>query len=110
MPERSSSIAVAELLAATDYPDIVRWVHFPQRVDVVGDAGSSAVYVYDRCDSIWHWVDLRDQNYGGHSLDELDVLLDRCYILWLVENPRCSRRSDCFLAPGEVPQAVAGRY
>jgi hypothetical protein len=52
-------LAVAELLAATDYPEIARWIQFPRGLMlflvVPGDAGSGAVYVYDRCDGIWYW-------------------------------------------------------
>jgi hypothetical protein len=106
-------VAVAELLAATDYPEIARWIQFPRGLMlfllVPGDTGSGAVYVYDRCDGIWYWVDFQDQNYGGYSLAELDVLLGRCYFLRLVENPRCLRRSEWFVSPGQSPQAAAGR-
>jgi len=106
-------VAVAELLAATDYPEIARWIQFPRGLMlfllVRGDSGSGAVYVYDRCDGIWYWVDFQDQNYGGYSLGELDVLLGQCYFLRLVENPRSLRRSEWFLTPGQAPQAVAGR-
>ena len=102
-------VAVAELLAATDHPEIARWIQFPRGLMlflmVPGDSRSGAVYVYDRCDGIWYFVDFQDQNYGGYSLAELDVLLDRCYFLRLVENPRCLRRSEWFLTPGQVPQA-----
>ena len=106
-------IAVAALLTATDYPEISRWIQFPRGLMlfllVPGDAASGTVYVYDRCDGIWYWVDFQDRNYGGYSLAELDVLLDRCYFLQLVENPRCLRRSEWFVTPGQAPQAVAGR-
>jgi hypothetical protein len=106
-------VAVAELLAATDYPEIGRWIQFPRGLMlfllVPGDAESGAVYVYDRCDGMWYWVDFQDQNFGGYSLEELDVLLGQCYFLRLVENPRSLRRSEWFLTPGQVPQAVAAR-
>ena len=105
-------VAVAELLAVGDYPVIARWIQFPRGLMlflmVPGDTRSGAVYVYDRCDGVWYWVDFQDQNYGGYSLAELDVLLDRCHFLRLVENPRCLRKSDWFLTPGQVPQVVAG--
>ena len=56
-------IAVAELLAATDYPEIARWIQFPRGLMlfllVPGDIGSGAVYVYDRCDGIWYWIDFK---------------------------------------------------
>jgi len=106
-------VAVAELLAVGDYPEIARWIQFPRGLMlflmVPGDSRSGAVYVYDRCDGIWYFVDFQDQNYGGYSLAELDVLLDHCYFLRLVENPRCLGRSAWFLTPGQAPQAVAGR-
>ena len=106
-------VAVAELLAVGDYPEIARWIQFPRGLMlflmVPGDTRSGAVYVYDRCDGIWYFVDFQDQNYGGYSLAELDVLLDRCYFLQLVENPRCLRRSEWFVTPGQAPQAVAGQ-
>jgi hypothetical protein len=106
-------VAVAELLAVGDYPEIARWIQFPRGLMlflmVRGDARSGAVYVYDRCDGIWYWVDFQDQNYGGYSLADLQVLLDRCHFLRLVENPRCLRRSEWFVRPGQIPQAVAGR-
>ena len=64
-------IAVAELLAATDYPEIARWIQFPRGLMlfllVPGDTGSGAVYVYDRCDGIWCWVDFQDQKKSHHS-------------------------------------------
>jgi hypothetical protein len=106
-------VAVAELLAATDHPELARWIQFPRGLMlfllVPGDAESGAVYVYDRCDGIWYWVDFQDQNYGGYSLADLQVLLDRCHFLRLVENPRGLRTSEWFLTPGQVPQALAGR-
>ena len=105
-------VAVAQLLAATDHPEIAPWVQFPGGLMlfflVPGDTRSGAVYVCDRCDGIWHWVGSQDENYGGYSLEELEVLLDRCYFLRLVENPR-HLRSEWSLTPGQVPQALAGR-
>jgi hypothetical protein len=104
-------VAVAELLAVGDYPEIARWIQFPRALMlflfVPGDPRSGAVYIYDRCDGIWYWVDFQDQNYGGYSLAELEVLLGRCYFLRLVENPRCLRTSEWFVTPGQAPQAVA---
>jgi hypothetical protein len=58
-------VAVAELLAATDYPEIARWIQFPRGLMlflvILGDAGSGALYVCDRCDGFWYWVDFQDQ-------------------------------------------------
>ena len=64
-------VAVVELLAATDSPEIARWIQFPRGLMlfllVPGDTGSGAVYVYDRCDGIWYWVDFQDPNYAGYD-------------------------------------------
>jgi len=64
-------VAVAELLAVGDYPEIARWIQFPRGLMlflmVPGDTRSGAVYVYDRCDGIWYWVDFQDQNYAGYD-------------------------------------------
>jgi hypothetical protein len=106
-------LAAAELLAATDYPEIARWIQFPRGLMlfllVPGDSGSGAVYVYDRCDGVWYWVDFQDQNYGGYSLEDLDALLERCYFLRLVENPRQLRNSEWSLILSQQPQVVVGR-
>lgn len=45
-------MAVAELLALADYPEISRWIQFPTGVMLFlllpGDAQSGAFHIYDR--------------------------------------------------------------
>ena len=104
-------VAVAELLATTDYPQIARWIQFPTATMlfllVPNDPESGAIYVYDRRDGIWYWVDFEDQNYSGYNLADLDVLLEKCSFLRLVENPRLLRDREWFVTPGRSPQPVA---
>ena len=108
---KSLDVAVAELLAATDNPQIARWIQFPTAAVlfllVPNDAESGAIYVYDRRDGVWYWVDFEDQKYSGYNLTDLEVLLERCCFLRLVENPRLLREREWFVAPGRSPQAVA---
>ena len=83
--------AVAKLLDFADYPKIVRWFQFPTALvvflapDDAPDCG--AIYVYDRKRSTWFWVDFDDQNYGGYSPAQFDVLINQCHFFGLVESP-----------------------
>ena len=100
-------MAVAELLATTDYPQIGRWIQFPTGAAlflmVPNDPESGAIYVYDRRDGVWYWVDFEDQKYSGYNLTDLDVLLEQCQFLQLVENPRLLRDKQWFVTPGRAP-------
>lgn len=104
-------VAVAELLATTDYPQIARWIQFPTATMlfllVPNDPESGAIYVYDRRDGVWYWVDFEDQKYSGYNLTDLDVLPEQCRFLRLVDNPRLLRDREWFVTPGSPP--VSGR-
>ena len=99
-------MAVAELLATTDYPEIARWIQFPTAVAlfllVPNDPESGAIYVYDRRDGVWYWVDFEDQKYSGYTLTDLEVLLEQCQFLQLVENPHLLRDKQWFVTPGRA--------
>jgi len=83
--------AAAKLLEFAEYPEILRWYQFPTALVILAahadcvDCG--AVYVYDRKKCVWLWVDFNDQNYGGYSLSEFDVLIDQCHFFKLAESP-----------------------
>src|SRR2546426_6957014 len=85
-------VAVAELLGTTEYPQIARWIQFPTAVVLFlvapKDPESGAIYVYDRRDGVWYWVDFENQKYSEYNLADIDVLLEHCCFLRLVENPR----------------------
>lgn len=110
---KTLEVAVAELLATTEYPQIARWIQFPTAVAlfllVPKDPESGAIYVYDRRDGVWYWVDFEDQKYSGYNLTDLDVLLEQCCFLRLVENPRLLPDREWLVTPGRSPQAFGAR-
>jgi hypothetical protein len=65
-------------LATLSEAQIVRWVQFPAGalffVLVPGDPQSGALYVFDRRTGVFYSVDFNDQNWGGYSLAEYEVL------------------------------------
>jgi len=83
--------AAAKLLEFAEYPHIFRWYQFPTALVILvapadcPDCG--AVYVYDRKKCVWLWVDFNDQNYGGYSPSEFDVLIEQCHFFKLAESP-----------------------
>ena len=103
--------AVAELLRLTDGAEIARWIQFPRGlllfVIVPGDPQSGGIYVYDRTGGAWCYVDFHDQSFGGYSLADLEVLVNQCRFLRLVEDPRLLREKTWSLVPGRPPEAIA---
>ena len=83
--------AVGKLLEFAEFPKIFRWFQFPTALVVfvahVDSPDSGAVYVYDRKKCVWLWVDFNDQNYGGYSPSEFDVLIEQCHFFKLAESP-----------------------
>jgi hypothetical protein len=88
-------------LAERSEAQILRWVQFPAGALfftlVPGDPESGAVYVFDRKDGVFYYVDFNDQKWGGYSLAEFEVL-ERTYRLtllaqrpWLLKR-RCDQR------------------
>src|SRR5580704_5053472 len=77
--ERSAGLDQASRgLAERSEAQIVRWVQFPAGalffVLVPDDPKSGALYVFDRRKGVFYSVDFNDQNWGGYSLDEYEVL------------------------------------
>jgi len=98
--------AVTALLKTTETAEIARWVEFPLSVVVFllvpGDPQSGAVYVLDRRKGAWYSVDFDDDQYGGYSVAQLEVLLKECDLLALVERPGLLRTGlPWALAPGK---------
>jgi hypothetical protein len=87
--------AVVALTKATDEPRAVRWIEFPAAVLVLvivtGDPQSGAFYVLDRKNGTWFWVDFQDEQYGGYSVGDFDVLVHEYDFLSLVERPALLR-------------------
>ena len=78
-PAGPAGEAVITLTKATDGTQALRWVEFPAAVllfvIVAGDPQSGAVYVLERKTGTWLWVDFEDEQYGGYSIGDFDLLM-----------------------------------
>jgi hypothetical protein len=104
--------AVMALTKATDETQAVRWVEFPAAVLVfvlvTGDSQSGAAYVLDRKTGTWLWVDFEDEQYGGYTTSDFDLLVQEYDFLSLVERPALLRASPGWLLePGKPAEMVA---
>ncbi len=83
--------AVAALIKVAEKVEIVRWIELPASVLlfllVSGDPDSGAVYVLDRKEGTWYAVDFEDEQFGGYSVTQLEMLLKQCNFLDLMERP-----------------------
>jgi hypothetical protein len=90
-PRADLQAAVAALTKVTENVEIVRWMEFPNSLLlfllVPGDPESGAVYVLDRKKGTWYSVDFEDDQFGGYSVSQLEMLLKECRFLDLVERP-----------------------
>ena len=105
--------AVAALLAVTENAQPERWIEFPASallfLSVQGDPESGAFYVLDRKTSTWYWVDFDDQQYGGYSLRDFELLIHEYDILSLVERPGLLKAPEWILELGK-PAEMALPY
>jgi len=83
--------AIATLIKVAENVEIVRWIELPTSVLlfllVPGDPDSGAVYVLDRKKGTWYAVDFDDEQFGGYSVSQLEMLLKECNFLDLIERP-----------------------
>ena len=103
--------AVAELLKLAENVEIVRWIELPASVLlfllVPGDPDSGAVYVLDRKKGTWYAVDFEDEQFGGYSVIQLEMLLRDCNFLDLIERPGLWRTGLRWMVlPGMRPEAA----
>jgi hypothetical protein len=103
--------AMAALVKVTETVEIVRWIELPASVLlfllVPGDPDSGAVYVLDRKNGIWYAVDFEDEQFGGYSVTQLEMLLKDCNFLDLVERPGLWRAGlQWVVLPGMVPEVA----
>ena len=103
--------AVAALLTAAENVEIVRWIEFPSSVLlfllVPGDTNSGAVYVLDRKKGTWYSVDFADEQFGGYSVSQLEMLLKDCNFLDLIERPGLWRAGLRWMVlPGMRPETA----
>lgn len=91
--------AVSRLVELTDcglegkveHPQVVRWIQLPRTLLVLqmapDDPGSGEIFIYDRRNGTWFRIDFEDQNYGGYTQAQFDLLVTRPPFLRLAEKP-----------------------
>ena len=103
--------AIVSLLAITGNAQPVRWIEFPTSllllVSVQADPESGAFYVFDRKTSTWFWIDFDDQQYGGYSTSDFDLLIHEYDFLSLVERPGLLRATPGWLLEPREPAEMA---
>ena len=108
----STDPAVAALLAITENAQAVRWIEFPTSilllVSVQADPESGAFYVFDRRTGTWFWIDFDDQQYGGYSTSDFDLLVHEYDFLSLVERPGLLRATPGWLLEPRKSAEMAG--
>lgn len=104
--------SVSALIAATENAQVVRWIEFPAAVLlfvlVPGDSQSGAFYVLDRRNNTWLWLDFEDDQYGGYSTRDFDLLVDEYDFLTLVERPGLLGADAGWLLAPRKPAEMAG--
>jgi hypothetical protein len=110
-PGGNLQTAIAALTKITENAEIVRWIELSASVLlfllVPGDPDSGAVYVLDRKKGTWYSVDFDDEQFGGYSVSQLEMLLNDCKFLDLIERPGLWRAGLPWLVLlGKVPEAA----
>ena len=104
--------AIEALATATDETQAIRWIEFPAAVlvfvIVAGDPQSGAFYVLDRKTGTWLWVDFEDEQYGGYSIGDFEVLVREHDFLSLVERPGLLRGGHGWLLQPGMPVEMVG--
>ena len=103
--------AIATLIKVAENVEIVRWIELPASILlfllVPGDPDSGAIYVLDRKKGTWYAVDFKDEQFGGYSVSQLEVLFRDCNFLDLIERPGLWRTGlQWVVLPGMVPEAA----
>ena len=113
VPTVSIEPAVTALFAFTERAQPVRWIEFPTSllllVSVPADPESGAFYVFDRRTSTWFWIDFDDQQYGGYTTSDFDLLVREYDFLSLVERPGLLRATPGWLLEPREPAEMAAR-
>ena len=102
--------AIATLIKVAENVEIVRWIELPASVLlfllVPGDPDSGAVYVLDSKKGTWYALDFEDEQFGGYSVSQLEMLLKDCNFLDLIERLGLWRAGLRWVVlPGKLPEA-----
>ena len=109
--EAGLQTAIAALIKVAENVEIVEWIELPAAVLlfllVPGDPESGAVYVLDRKNGVWYAIDFEDEQFGGYSAAQLEMLLKDCNFLDLIERPGLWRTGLLWIVmPGMRPEAA----
>jgi hypothetical protein len=111
-PGCSLEAAVSSLIEVTEGAQPVRWLEFPAAVllfvTTTPDFQSGAFYVLDRRSNTWLWLDFEDDQYGGYSTSDFDLLVQEYDFLGLVERPGLLRADAGWLLEPRKPAEMAG--
>jgi hypothetical protein len=70
---------------------VVRWIQLPRILLVLqvapDDPESGEIFMYDRRTGTWFRIDFEDQNFGGYSAAQFELLVKRPPFLRLLEQP-----------------------
>ena len=110
-PEADLQSAIGALVKVTETVELVRWIELPASVLlfllVPGDPDSGAAYVLDRKKGTWYAVDFEDEQFGGYSVSQLEMLLKECNFLDLIERPGLWRSGlRWVVTPGMRPETA----
>src|SRR5260370_28309401 len=79
-------------LARIAEAQVVRWVQFPAGVLfftlVSGDPESGALYILDRKNGVFYWLNFDDRKWGGYSLADYNALVRVHKLTMLARRPR----------------------
>jgi hypothetical protein len=83
-------------LAEVSEAQIVRWVQFPAGALfftlVPGDPESGGLYVFDRKNGAFYWLNFEDEKWGGYSLADYEELNRTYRLTMLAQRPWLLRR------------------
>jgi hypothetical protein len=98
-------------MTATENTQPVRWIEFPAAIllllGVPNDLESGAFYVLDRKTGTWLWIDFEDEQYGGYTVSDFDLLVHEYDFLRLVERPGLLRADPGWLLEPRQPAEMA---
>jgi hypothetical protein len=110
-PGCSLKEAVSSLIEVTEGAQPVRWLEFPAAVllfvTTTPDSQSGAFYVLDRRSNTWLWLDFEDDQYGGYSTSDFDLLVHEYDLLSLVERPGLLKADAGWLLEVRKPAEMA---
>jgi len=113
-PGSSLEEAIRILIRATDGAQPVRWLEFSAAallfLTIAGDSHSGAIYVLDRKTGTWFWVYFEDEQYGGYSVSDFDLLMHEYDFLSLVERPGLLRAGAGWLLEPCKPAEMAAQH